>query len=87
MFANDLGRAEQVRHQVEAVPLAVKIRYLCEFMASDHSMELSTSVSHSWRSRPGFNEKLPCRSCNSWYKTSFQDAWDAFSKKTREYKW
>src|SRR5260370_937580 len=28
MFANDLDRAEQVRQQVEAAPLPVKIRYL-----------------------------------------------------------
>ncbi len=83
MFANDLGRAEQVRHQVEAVPLQVKIRYLCEFMASDHSMEFVNLSVPLLALRPGFDEKLLVDPTSSWYKTSFQDAWDAFSKNPR----
>src|SRR5262245_4413666 len=40
MFSNDADRAERVRRQAEAAPLPVKIRYLIEFMASDHTSEL-----------------------------------------------
>jgi pimeloyl-ACP methyl ester carboxylesterase len=83
MFANDLGRAEQVRQQVEAAPLPVKIRYLSEFMASDHSAELASLKVSLLALRPGFNEKLLADPTSSWYKTSFQDAWDAFSKNPR----
>src|SRR5713101_4583781 len=83
MFANDPGRAEQVRQQVEADPLPVKIRYLCEFMASDHSAELASLKVPLLALRPGFNEKFLADPANSWYKTSFQDAWDAFSKDPR----
>ncbi len=83
MFANDPGRAEQVRQQVEADALPVKIRYLCEFMASDHSAELASLKVPLLALRPGFNEKFLADPANSWYKTSFQDAWDAFSKNPR----
>ncbi len=83
MFANDLYRAEQVRQQVEADPLPVKIRYLSEFMASDHSAELASLKVPLLALRPGFNEKFLADPANSWYKTSFQDAWDAFSKNQR----
>jgi hypothetical protein len=83
MFTNDLDRAEQVRQQVEAAPLPVKIRYLSEFMASDHSVELASLKVPLLALRPGFNEKLLADPTNSWYKTSFQDAWDAFSKNPR----
>jgi len=83
MFTNDPDRAEQVRQQVEAAPLPVKIRYLSEFMASDHSAELASLKVPLLALRPGFNEKLLADPTNSWYKTSFQDAWDAFSKNPR----
>ena len=83
MFTNDLDRAEQVRQQVEAAPLPVKIRYLSEFMASDHSVELASLKVPLLALRPGFNDKLLADPTNSWYKTSFQDAWDAFSKNPR----
>lgn len=83
MFTNDLDRAEEVRQQVEATPLPVKIRYLSEFMASDHSTELANLKVPLLALRPGFNEKLLADPTSSWYKISFQDAWDAFSKNPR----
>jgi hypothetical protein len=79
MFANDPGRAEQVRQQVEAAALPVKIRYLCEFMASDHTAELSNLKVPLLALRPGFNERVLADPANGWYKTSFLDAWDVFS--------
>jgi pimeloyl-ACP methyl ester carboxylesterase len=83
MFANDRERAEQVREQVEAAPLPVKIRYLCEFMASDHSAELANLDVPFLALRPGFNEKLLAEPATSWLKASFQDSWDAFSTNSR----
>jgi pimeloyl-ACP methyl ester carboxylesterase len=80
MFANDPSRAEQVRQQVEAAALPVKIRYLCEFMASDHSSELANLHIPLLALKPSFNEKLLADPASSWYKTSFQDSWDVFSK-------
>lgn len=83
MFANDLNRAEQARLQVEGAPLPVKIRYLAEFMASDHTHELANITVPLLALRPGFNEKLLADPAHSWYKGSFQDSWDAFSKNLR----
>jgi len=83
MFANDRERAEHARQQVEAAPLPVKIRYLCEFMASDHSAELTSLNVPLLALRPGFNEKLLAESATTWFKANFQDSWDAFSRNSR----
>jgi pimeloyl-ACP methyl ester carboxylesterase len=83
MFANDLDRAEQVRQQVETAPLPVKVRYLAEFMASDDTSRLANLRVPLLALRPGFNEKLLADPANSWYKASFQDSWDAFSRNSR----
>jgi len=83
MFANDPVRSEQVRQQAEATLLPVKIRYLCEFMASDHSAELANLEAPLLALRPGFNERLLADSATSWFKASFQDSWEAFSKNSR----
>ena len=80
MFTNDLDRAEQVRQQVEAAPLPVKIRYLSEFMASDDTSELVRLNVPLLALRPGFSDELLSNPANSWYKTTFQDSWEAFSK-------
>jgi pimeloyl-ACP methyl ester carboxylesterase len=83
LFTNDPDRAEKVRQQVEAAPLPVKIRYLSEFMASDDTSELANLNVPLLVLRPGFNEKLLADPASSWYKTSFQESWDAFSKNPR----
>jgi hypothetical protein len=83
MFANDPDRAEQVRRQVEATTLEVKIRYLCEFMASDDTSKLKQLNVPLLALRPGYNEKYFGDPANSFYKTSFKDAWDPFSENPR----
>jgi pimeloyl-ACP methyl ester carboxylesterase len=83
MFANDLDRAEQVRQQVEAAPLPVKVRYLAEFMASDDTSELANVNVPLLALRPGFSEKVLADPASSWYKISFQDAWEVFAKNSR----
>jgi pimeloyl-ACP methyl ester carboxylesterase len=79
MFTEDPVRAEQVRQQVEAVPLPVKIRYLAEYMASDDTSELSALSVPLLVLRPGFSEKFLADPANAFYKISFQDSWEAFS--------
>ena len=80
MYANDAVQAEQVREQVEAAPLPVKIRYLCEFMAADHSHELAGIDVPLLALRPGFNEQFLADPAHAFFKMAFQDAWDTFSK-------
>lgn len=83
MFTNDPGRGEQVRQQVEPAPLEVKIRYLTEFMASDHTTELEKLSVPLLALKPSFNETLLTNPANSWIKARFQDAWDAFTSSPR----
>ena len=80
MYANDAVQAEQVREQVEAAPLPVKIRYLCEFMAADHSHELAGIDVPLLALRPGFNEQFLADPAHAFFKMAFQDGWDTFSK-------
>ena len=80
MFTNNLGRAGQVRQEVESVPLPVKIRYLTEFMAADQTSDLANLHIPLLALIPGFNEKFIADPANSFYKISFQDSWEPFSK-------
>lgn len=83
MFTNDLDRAEQVRQQIEAAPLPVKVRYLAEFMASDDTSQLANLNVPLLALRSRFDDKVLADPANSWYKASFQDSWDAFAKNSR----
>jgi pimeloyl-ACP methyl ester carboxylesterase len=80
MFTNDPARGEQVRQQVESAPLEVKIRYLSEFMASDHSSEIANLNVPLLAVIPGFNETFLADPANSFYKMAFQSSWEALSR-------
>lgn len=80
MFSNDPSRAEQARQQVESAPLEVKIRYLSEFMAADHTPEFAKLEVPLLALIPGFNEKFLGDPTNAFYKISFQDSWEPLSK-------
>ena len=83
MYTNDTARAEQVRQQVETAPLQVKIRYLTELMASDHSSALANLPVPLLVLRPAFNTTFLSDPANSYYKTMFQDSWDVFATNPR----
>ncbi len=83
MFANDPKRAEEVRQQIESTPLQVKIRYLAEFMASDHTKEFANLTVPLLALRPGFNDAFLANPANAYYKTGFLDAWDALAGNSR----
>jgi pimeloyl-ACP methyl ester carboxylesterase len=83
MFANDPDRAENARRQVEAAPLPVKIRYLTEFMASDHTDTLMNLDVPVLALRPGFNDKVLASPSNGFFKLFFLDSWEPFSKSSR----
>jgi len=80
MFTNDASRAEQVRQQVESAPLQVKIRYLTEFMAADQTSDFARLNVPLLALIPGFNEKFFADPTNSFYKISFQGAWEPLAK-------
>jgi pimeloyl-ACP methyl ester carboxylesterase len=83
MFANDPNRGERARKQVEAAPLPVKVRYLAEYMASDHRAGYGTLVVPLLALKPGFNDTLLADPAYGWIKSSFQDGWNGFPKSPR----
>ena len=80
MYANDTDQAEQARRQVESTPLPVKIRYLTEFMAADHTRELADISVPLLALKPGFNQQLLADPANGFLKSAFQNIWDPFAK-------
>jgi pimeloyl-ACP methyl ester carboxylesterase len=83
MYANDASRAARARLEVEAAPLPVKIRYLTEFMASDHTTALNNLDVPLLVLKPGFDEKLLAEPGHAFFKTMLQDSWDPFSRNPR----
>lgn len=83
MFANDAARAERVRKEIEKVPLPVKIRYLVEFMASDHRSTFGAIGVPVLVLKPGFNETLLANPGFSWFKASFHDGWNGYPPNPR----
>jgi pimeloyl-ACP methyl ester carboxylesterase len=75
MFTNDAGRAERVRQEIEAVQLPVKIRYLIEFMASDHRPAFDGISVPVLMLQPGFSQTLLSNPTFGWFKSFFQDWW------------
>jgi pimeloyl-ACP methyl ester carboxylesterase len=83
MLANDQALAERARRQFEAVPLPVKIRYLAEYMAADHTAALTSLAVPLLALRPGFNESVLVEPQASAFKTMFLDSWEPFARNPR----
>ncbi len=83
MFTNDAVRAERVRKEIEEVPLPVKIRYLVEFMASDHRRAFGAISVPVLVLKPGFNETVLTNPALGWFKASFQDGWSGYPRNPR----
>jgi pimeloyl-ACP methyl ester carboxylesterase len=78
MFLNDPIAAERARQQVEEVSLPVKIRYLIEFMASDHRPSFAALTTPMLLMKPGFNAELLANPAFGWFKASFDDGWKRY---------
>jgi pimeloyl-ACP methyl ester carboxylesterase len=83
MFTNDAVRAERVRKEIEGAPLPVKIRYLVEFMASDHRPTFGALTVPMLVLEPGFNETLLANPAFGWFKSFFQDGWNGYPRNPR----
>jgi hypothetical protein len=79
MFQVDAERGEQVRRRIEQHALPVKIRYLTESNGTDDSADIARIAVAFLALRPGFNEAILADPLNRWFRTSFIDAWNAFS--------
>jgi len=75
MLANNAEHAERARRELERAPLPVKIRYLVEYMASDHREMLAKMTVPVLLLLPGFNDAVLADPAHSWFKARFMDGW------------
>jgi pimeloyl-ACP methyl ester carboxylesterase len=71
-----LARGQKAADELEAAPLEVKIRYLCEFWASDMTGNLDKSRLPILALVPQFDEKFLAEPANSGFKTAYIDRWE-----------
>ena len=80
-FSSDATRAQQAWQEFEAAPLPVKIRYLCEYWASDVTLGLDRLRVPVLALIPKFDEKFLADPTNGFTKTSFVDPWEPLASK------
>jgi pimeloyl-ACP methyl ester carboxylesterase len=77
MLSAEPARAERAWEELESAPLEVKIRYLCEFWASDVTRGFDRLRVPVLALVPGFDEKFLAGPANSFAKIAFLDSWDS----------
>ena len=80
-LSGDASRGRQASQEIEAAPLAVKIRYLCEFWASDVTLDFDRLRVPVLALIPGFDEKFLADPVNSFTKMAYVDSWTALTFK------
>jgi pimeloyl-ACP methyl ester carboxylesterase len=75
------SNAQSAIAEIEAAPLEVKIRYLCEYWASDITADLARLQVPTLVLVPGFDEKFLAEPANRSLKMTYQDPWDAVTAK------
>lgn len=73
---------EKASEQLESAPLPVKIRYLCEFWASDVTQEFAKLKVPVMALVPGFDEQFLAKPAYSSVKPTYMDSWDSLVSKT-----
>jgi len=77
----DPARAQTAWDELEAAPLEVKIRYLCEFWASDVTRGFEQLRVPVLALVPGFDEKFLADPANGFAKPAFLDSWETLVPK------
>ena len=77
----DSARAQTAWDELEAAPLEVKIRYLCEFWASDVTRGFDRLQVPVLALVPGFDEKFLADPANGFAKPAFLDSWETLVPK------
>ena len=70
------SRAQLAWDELEAAPIEIKIRYLCEFWASDVTRGFDRLQVPVLALVPGFDGKFLADPANSFAKTAFLDSWE-----------
>ena len=81
LLSNDPTRAQTAWDELESAPLEVKIRYLCEFWASDVTRSFGKFQVPILALVPGFDEKFLADPANGFAKPSFLDSWETLVPK------
>ena len=76
LLSADSARAQTAWDELEAAPLEVKIRYLCEFWASDVTRGFDKLQVPVLALVPGFDEKFLADPANGFAKPAFLDSWE-----------
>jgi pimeloyl-ACP methyl ester carboxylesterase len=75
------SRAQLAWDELEAAPVEIKIRYLCEFWASDVTRTFDKLQVPVLALVPGFDEKFLANPANVFAKSAFLDSWETLVPK------
>jgi len=75
LLSSDAARSERTWNELESAPLEVKIRYLCEFWASDVTQTFPNLKVPVMALLPTFDEKFLADPNNGFAKPAFMDSW------------
>ena len=78
-LSKDSTRGQQASQEIEAALLPVKIRYLCEFWASDVTSDLGKLRVPVLALVPTFDEKFLADPANVFAKLAYVDSWERFA--------
>ena len=81
LLSVDPARAQTAWDELEAAPLEIKIRYLCEFWASDVTRGFDKLQVPVLALVPGFDEKFLADPANGFAKPAFLDSWETLVPK------
>ena len=81
LLSVDPARAQTVWDELEVAPLEIKIRYLCEFWASDVTRVFDKLKVPVLALVPGFDEKFLADPANGFAKPAFLDIWETIVPK------
>ena len=81
LLSVDPARAQTAWDELESAPLEVKIRYLCEFWASDVTRSFDRLKVPVVALVPGFDEKFLAEPANGFAKPAFLDSWETLVPK------
>ncbi len=76
LLSLDPARAQTAWDELESAPLEIKIRYLCEFWASDVTRSFGKLQVPVLALVPGFDEKFLADPANGFARPSFLDSWE-----------
>jgi pimeloyl-ACP methyl ester carboxylesterase len=81
LLSVDPVRAQTAWDELESAPLEIKIRYLCEFWASDVTRSFDKLQVPVLALVPGFDEEFLADPANGFAKPSFLDSWETLVPK------